>query len=125
MKDSIGSSKVNYACIALSQNRSVLFNSLITIILFKYEKALCSLCKGKKAPYNSFYEDEWFLDFDASTHFTPFESDFANMTLGNYSWVEIVNLKALLFIVASSTILIEHEIFDPEKETIKVAVSKL
>ncbi len=46
------------------------------------------------------------------------------MTLGNYGWVEIANLKALLFIVASGTILIEHEIFDPEKGTIKVAVSK-
>ena len=123
MKDSIGSSKVDYACIALS--RFVLSNSLITMILFKYEKALCSLCKGKKASYDSFYEDEWFLDSGASTYFTPFESDFANMTLGNYGWVEIANLKALLFIVASGTILIEHEIFDPEKGTIKVAVSKL
>jgi len=84
MKDSIGSSKVNYACVALSQNRFVLSNSLITMIFFKYKKALCSLYKGKKAPYDSFYEDEWFLDFDASTHFTPFESDFANMTLDNY-----------------------------------------
>ena len=27
--------------------------------------------------------------------------------------------------VASSTVLIEHEIFDPKKETTKVAVSKL
>ena len=27
--------------------------------------------------------------------------------------------------VASSTVLIEHEIFDPEKETTKVAISKL
>ena len=52
--------------------------------LSKYEKALCFLYKGKKAPHDSFYEDEWFLDSDASTHFTPFESDFVDMTLGNY-----------------------------------------
>ena len=57
MKDSIGSSKVNYICIALSQNRFVLSNLLITMILSKYEKALCSLYKGKKTPYDSFYED--------------------------------------------------------------------
>ena len=57
MKDSIGSSKVNYICIALSQNRFVPSNLLITMILSKYEKALCSLYKGKKTPYDSFYED--------------------------------------------------------------------
>jgi len=33
-----------------------------------------------------------------------------------------LRLKTLLFIVASSTVLIEHEIFNSEKETTKVAV---
>ena len=83
------------------------------------------MCKGKKAPYGSFYEDEWFLDSSASTHFTLFEFDFVNMILGNYSQVEIANLKAPLFMVASGTVLIEHEIFDHKKGTTKVTVSKL
>jgi len=77
--------------------------------LSKCEKSLWSLCKGKKAPHSSFYEDEWFLDSGASTHFTPFESDFVNMILDNYGWVETANLKALLFIVTSGTILIKHK----------------
>ena len=47
------------------------------------------------------------------------------MTLGNYGWVETANLKTPLFIVAYSTVLIEHKIFDPKKETTKVAVLKL
>jgi len=110
---------------ALSQNRFVLPDLPITINLSKYEKTLCSLCKGKKASHSSFYEDKWFLNSSVSAHFTSFESNFVNMTLSNYGWVETANLKAPLFIVASSTILIEHEIFDPEKETAKVAMSKL
>jgi len=60
------------------------------------------------------------LNSGASTHFIPFKSDFVNMSLGNYSQVETTNSK-----VASSTVLIEYEIFDSEKETTKVAVSKL
>jgi len=84
MEDLIRSSRVNYACMASIQNRFVLLNLPITVNLSKYEKALCSLCKGKKALHDSFYKDEWFLDSGASTHFTPFESDFVNMTLGNY-----------------------------------------
>ena len=125
MEDSIRSNKVNYACIASSQNIFVLPNSSIVVNLSKYEKALCSLYKGKKVPHSSFYEDEWFLNFGTSAHFTLFESDFVNMTLGNYGWVETANSKASLFIVASGTVLIEHEIFDSKKETTKIAMSKL
>ena len=115
---------------ASSQNRFVLPNLSIVVNLFKCEKVLCektlcSLYKSKKAPHSSFYEDKWFLDSDASTHFTPFKSDFVNITRGNYSWVETVNSKASLFIVASSTVLIEYKIFDLAKQTTKVAVSKL
>jgi len=55
------------------------------------------------------------LDSGTSAHFTLFEFDFVNMTLGNYGQVETANSKILLFIVASSTVLIEHEMFDPEK----------
>ena len=58
--------------------------------------------------------DEWFLDSGASTHFTPFESDFVSMTQGNYGHVETANSKAPLFMVAVGTILIEHEIIDPQ-----------
>ena len=47
------------------------------------------------------------------------------MTLGNYSQVKIANSKTLLFIVISSIILIEHEIFDSNKGTTKVTMSKL
>jgi len=47
------------------------------------------------------------------------------MTLDNYGWVKTTNSKALLFMVASGTILIEHEIFDPEEGTTKIAISKL
>ena len=83
------------------------------------------LYKGKKVSHSSFYENEWFLDSCASTHFTPFESGFVDMTLDNYDQVETVNSKALLFMITSSTVLIEHEIFDPEKETTKVTMSKL
>ena len=65
------------------------------------------------------------MDFGVSTYFTPFESDFVDITLGNYGQVEIANLKASLFIVVSGTVLIEHEIFNPEKVTTKVVVLKL
>ena len=125
MKDSIRSSRVNYACIASSQNVFVLPDPPIAVNLSKYEKVLYSLCKGKIAPHGSFYEDEWFLDSGASTDSTPFKSNFINMTLGNYGQVKIANLKKLLFMVASGTILIEYEIFDLEKGATKVAVSKL
>jgi len=84
IEDSIRSSRVNYACMASSQNRFVLPDSPITVNLSKYKKALCSLYKGKKALHGSFYEDKWFLNSGASAHFTSFESDFVNMTLGNY-----------------------------------------
>jgi len=110
---------------ASSQNGFVLPDSPIAVNLSKCEKILCSLCKDKKAPHGSFYEDKWFLNSGASTYFAPFESDFVNITLGNYGQVETANSKALLFIIASGTVLIEHEIFDPEKETTKVAMSKL
>ena len=47
------------------------------------------------------------------------------MTLGNYGQVETANSKSLLFMVASNIILIEHEIFDCEKETTKITMLKL
>ena len=81
MEDSIESSRINYVCMAASQNRFVLPNLFITVNLFKYEKTLCSLHKDKKALYGSFYKDQWFLDFGASTHFTLFESDFINIAM--------------------------------------------
>ena len=76
-------------------------------------------------PHNSFYENEWFLDSSIFAYFTLFESDFVNITLGNYGWVETTNSKLLLSMIASGTILIEHEIFDSEKETTKAAISKI
>ena len=69
---------------ASSQRKFVLPNSLIAVNLSKYEKILYFLYKGKKVPHSSFYRDKWFLDFDASTYFTLFESDFVDITLGDY-----------------------------------------
>ena len=56
---------------------------------------------------------------------TLFKSDFVNITLGNYGRVKTTNSKVLLFIVVFGTVIIEHEIFDFEKETTKVTISKL
>jgi len=125
IEDFVVLKEINYGCMTSSQNRFVLPDSPIAMNLSKCEKALCFLCKGKKAPYGSFYEDEWFLDSSASTHFTSFEYDFFNMILSDYGQVETANSKVLLSMVASGTVLIEHEIFDLEKETTKVAVLKL
>jgi len=47
------------------------------------------------------------------------------MILDNYNQIETANSKAPIFMVASGTILIEHIIFDFEKETTKVAMLKL
>ena len=60
---------------ASNQNKFVLPNLPIIV----------NLSKCKKASHGNFYEDEWFLDSGASTHFTLFEFDFVNMILGNYS----------------------------------------
>jgi len=48
MKDSIGSSRVNYIYIALSQNRFVLLDLPIAMNLFKCEKTLCFCIRIKK-----------------------------------------------------------------------------
>ena len=50
--------KINYVCMASSQNRSILPNLPIAVNLSEYEKRLCFLCKGEKASHSSFYEDE-------------------------------------------------------------------
>ena len=55
------------------------------LLVFVISDCHNSTMLGKKASYGSFYEDEQFLDSSTSTHFTPFESDFVSMTLGNYS----------------------------------------
>ena len=57
---------------------------LCILNLSKCEKTLYFLYKGKKAYYSIFYKDEWFLDSGTSAHFTLFESDFIDITLGNY-----------------------------------------
>jgi len=58
IKDFIVPKDINYACIALSQNKFILPNSSITINLSKCEKALCFLCKSEKVPHSSFYKDK-------------------------------------------------------------------
>ena len=93
--------------------------------IFFYEKILYFLCKDKKALYSSFYENEQFLNSGTFTYFTLFGSVFVDMSLDNYGQVETINLRALLFVVASDTVLIEYEIFNSEKETTKVAMLKL
>jgi len=67
IEDFVALKEINYACMASSQNRFVLSDSPIAVNLSKCKNALCSLCKSKKAPYSSFYKDEWFLDSGAST----------------------------------------------------------
>jgi len=49
---------LNYAYIALNQNRFVLPGSPITVNISKYENMLCFLCKSKKASHGSSYEDK-------------------------------------------------------------------
>ena len=90
-----------------------------------YEKILYFLYKDKKALYSSFYKDKQFLDSGAFTHFTLFGSVFVDISLDNYSQVETINLRVLLFIVAFDIVLIKYEIFNSEKETTKVAILKL
>ena len=85
MEDFVISKEINYVYMVLSQNKFVLSNSSIAVNISKCEKTLYFLYKSKKAPYSSFYENEWFLDSGISAHFTPFESNFVDMTLGNYS----------------------------------------
>ena len=53
------------------------------------------------------------------------QGPFIFINLDNYNQVETTNSKALLFIITSNTILIEHEIFNPKKGATKVIVSKL
>ena len=65
------------------------------------------------------------MDSGIPTYFTLFEFDFVDMILDNYSQVETTNSKVLLFIIAFNTVLIEYEIFDPEKEATKIAMLKL
>jgi len=93
--------------------------------LQRYDKALCTICKGKKAPYGCSYNDEWFLDSGAFAYFTPFESDFVSMTQENYDCIETANSKVFFFMVAVGTVLIEHEIIDPKDRTTRTVISKL
>ena len=61
-------------CMARCDNKFVLPASPITENLQRCDRALCTICKGKKVPYGRSYNDEWFLDSGASAYFTPFES---------------------------------------------------
>jgi len=98
IEDFIALKEINYTFMASSQNRFVLLDSSIAVNLSKCEKTLCSLYKSKKASHGSFYEDKWFLNSGASTHFTSFESNFVNITLSNYSQVETIKgLPRLLY----------------------------
>ena len=119
------SSRINYICIVLSQSKFVLSDLSIAMNLSKCENALYFLYNSKKVSYGSSYKDKYFLNSDISAYFTLFKSNFVNMTSDNYSQIKTTNLKVLLFIFASNTILIEHKIFNPRKETIQVAMSKL
>jgi len=101
-------------CIARCNNKFVLPTSSIAKNLQRYDKALCTTCKGKEVPYGCSYNDEWFLNSGAFAHFTPFESDFVSMTQGNYGHIETANSKAPLFMVTVGTVLIEHEIINPK-----------
>jgi len=110
---------------AQCDNKFVLPALPIAENLGRCDRALCTTCKGKEAPYDCSYNDEWFLDSGASAHFTPFESDFVSMTQGNYGRIETANSKVPLFMVAVGTVLIEHEIIDPKDRITRTAISKL
>ena len=84
IENSIRSSRVNCTYMVSNQNKFVLPDLSITVSLSKCEKVLCFLYKGKKVSHGSFYEYKWFLNSSASAHCTPFESNFVNITLGNY-----------------------------------------
>jgi len=58
IEDFVVSKEINYVCMTSSQNRFILSNLSIVINLSKCKKTLCFLCKDKKAPHSSFYEDE-------------------------------------------------------------------
>jgi len=60
------------SCMARCERKFVLPASPIIENLCRCDKALCTTCKGKGAPYGHSYNDEWFLDSGISTHFTPF-----------------------------------------------------
>jgi len=76
-------------------------------------------------PHGSFYRYKWLLNLGTSIYFTLFESDFINMALDNYCWVETANLKVSLFMIVPGIVLIKHKIFDPEKGTTKVFILKI
>jgi len=122
-KDFVALSSV--VCMARYDNKFVLPASPIAKNLCRCDRALCTTCKGKEAPHDRSYNDEWFLDSGASAHFTPFKSDFVSMTQGNYGRVETANSKAPLFMVAVGTVLIEYKIIDPKNRTTRTAISKL
>jgi len=112
-------------CMARCNNKFVLPTLPIAENLQRYDRVLCTACKGKEAPHGCSYNDKWFLDSGTSVHFTPFEFDFISMTQGNYGHIETANSKAPLFMVAVGTVLIEHEIIDPKNKTTRTAISKL
>jgi len=58
IEDFVALKEINYICMASSQNIFVLPDSPIAVNLSKCKKTLCSLYKGKKAFYGSFYEDK-------------------------------------------------------------------
>jgi len=110
---------------ARCDNKFVLPASPIAENLQRCNKALCTTCKGKEAPYDCSYNNEWFLDSGASVYFTSFESDFVFMTQGNYGRIETANSKVPLFMIAVGTVFIEHEIIDPKDRTTRTVISKL
>ena len=67
-------------CIAQCNNKFVLPVLPIAENLQRCDRALCTICKGKEAPYGCSYNDEWFLDSSTSAYFTSFEFDFVSMT---------------------------------------------
>jgi len=58
IEDFVVSKEINYIYMTPSQNKFVLSGLSTIMNLSKCEKALCFLCKSKKASYSSFYKDE-------------------------------------------------------------------
>ena len=83
---------------ASSQNKFVLLDLSITV------KYYVSCIRVKKYSIVAFIKinSSWILVFlPIFAYFTLFESNFIDMTLGNYGWIKTTNSKAPLFILKS------------------------
>ena len=88
MENSIGSSRVNYACMASSQNRFVLSDSSIAVNLFKYKRYYTLCVRVKKHLMAAF------MKMNGSWTLVPLlTSLYLSLTLSIWFWVIIAKLR--------------------------------